>query len=67
MINNKYPGLSRGVIKKQGAGVNGVYNQDISPKSMLIEIGGYENTFEEVMCTVEALSKILYEYIKGDV
>jgi stage II sporulation protein P len=63
--NKIYPGLSRGVIKKQGAGVNGVYNQDISPSSMLIEIGGYENTIEEVMCTVEALSKILYEYIEG--
>jgi stage II sporulation protein P len=65
MINKSYPGLSRGVIKKQGAGVDGVYNQDISPKSMLIEVGGYENTIEEVMCTIEALSKVLYEYI-GD-
>lgn len=65
-INKKYPGLSRGVLKKQGANVNGVYNQDISPKSMLIEVGGYENTIEEVMCTVEALSNILYEYIEGE-
>lgn len=64
-IQAKYPGLSRGVLKKQGKGVNGVYNQDISPKAMLIEIGGYQNTFEEVMCTVEALSKILYNYIEG--
>jgi stage II sporulation protein P len=64
-INDKYPGLSRGVIKKQGEGVDGVYNQDISPKSMLIEIGGYESTIEEVMCTVEAISKVLYEYIGG--
>lgn len=64
-INEKYPGLSRGVIKKQGAGVNGVYNQDISPNSMLIEVGGYENNIEEVMSTVDALSTILYDYIKG--
>jgi stage II sporulation protein P len=64
-INEKYPGLSRGVIKKQGQGVDGVYNQDISSKSMLIEIGGYENTIEEVMCTTEALSQILYDYIGG--
>ena len=66
-INNKYPNLNRGVIKKQGAGVNGVYNQDISPNSMLIEIGGYQNNFEEVMNTVNALADILYEYIKGDI
>ncbi len=65
-INNKYPSLNRGVLKKQGAGVNGVYNQDISPNSMLIEIGGYQNNFEEVMNTVNALADILYEYIKGD-
>jgi stage II sporulation protein P len=62
-INESYPGLSRGVIKKEGKGVDGVYNQDISPKSMLIEVGGYENTIEEVMATVEALAKIIYEYI----
>jgi stage II sporulation protein P len=66
MLNNAYPGLSRGVIKKQGVGVNGVYNQDISPKSMLIEVGAYENTLEEVMCTIEAISQILYKYIKGE-
>lgn len=65
-INGKYPGLSRGVIKKEGAGVDGVYNQDISPKSMLIEVGAYENTIEEVMCTVEAIATSLYDYIEGD-
>ena len=27
-------------LKKQGKGVDGVYNQDISPKSMLLEVGG---------------------------
>jgi stage II sporulation protein P len=65
MLNDAYPGLSRGVIKKQGTGVNGVYNQDVSPKSMLIEVGAYENTLEEVMITVEAISQTLYKYIKG--
>lgn len=64
-INKAFPGLSRGVMKKQGAGVDGVYNQDISNKSMLIEIGGYDNSIEEVMSTTEALSKIMYEYIEG--
>lgn len=65
IINKKYPGLSRGVIQKEGKGVNGVYNQDVSPKAMLIEVGGYENTIEEVMSTADALSKCLYEYIEG--
>jgi len=65
-INEKYPGLSRGVIQKQGKGVDGVYNQDVSSKAMLIEVGGYENTIEEVMSTVDALSKVIYGYVEGD-
>ena len=64
-LNKAYPGISRGVIKKQGKGVDGVYNQDISPKSMLLEVGGYENTIEEVMNTIEAFSKVLFEHIEG--
>ena len=30
IIDKKYPGLSRGIYKKEGPGVNGIYNQDIS-------------------------------------
>ena len=30
IINSKYPGLSRGIMKKQGYGVNGIYNQDLN-------------------------------------
>jgi stage II sporulation protein P len=66
IINNKYPNLSRGILKKQGAGVNGVYNQDISPNMMLIEVGGVDNNIEEVLNTIDALASILYEYIRGD-
>ena len=47
-IGEKYPGLSKGIYKKGGAGVNGVYNQDFSPYTILIEIGGCENTTSEV-------------------
>lgn len=65
-INELYPGLSRGILKKEGKGVDGVYNQDISPRCILIEIGGYESTFEEVMMSVDAIAKVLYAHIKGD-
>ena len=64
-FNEKYPGLSRGIYKKQGAGVNGVYNQDFSPNTILIEVGGVENTIDEVYNTCEAISVVLTEYIKG--
>ena len=66
MFNEKYPGLSRGIYKKKGAGVNGVYNQDFSPKTILIEVGGQDNTIDEVFNTCEAISTILTEYIKED-
>lgn len=62
-INNKYPGLSKGIYKKGGEGVNGVYNQDFSPYTILIEIGGYENTTTEVMNTILAISDIISEVI----
>lgn len=62
-INNKYPGLSRGIIKKSGANVNGIYNQDVSKNAMLIEVGGYENTIDEVYNTLEIIAEILKELI----
>lgn len=62
-INEKYNGLSKGIYKKEGPGVNGVYNQDFSPYTILIEIGGEENTIEEVMNTTLAVSKIISEVI----
>ena len=61
-----YPGLSRGIYKKSGRGVNGIYNQDINPNTILIEVGAVENNIEEVFNTMEALSNILYYYIKGE-
>ena len=62
-IGEKYPGLSKGIYKKGGAGVNGVYNQDFSPYTILIEIGGCENTTSEVLNTVLAISEVISEVI----
>ena len=64
-IEKKYPGLSRGIYKKKGPGVNGVYNQDFSENCILIEFGGSYNTIDEVYNTVEAIGQILGKYI-GD-
>ncbi len=62
-IKEKYPTLSRGVMTKQGKGVNGIYNQNLSPNSVLIECGGNENSIDEVMNTIEVLSIIIKEYL----
>ncbi|MDO4394963.1 MAG: stage II sporulation protein P [Mycoplasmatota bacterium] len=63
IAESSYPGLSRGIYKKEGPNVNGIYNQDISPNTILIELGGVDNTIDEVMCTINALTDILSTYI----
>lgn len=61
-LQKKYPGLSKGVLKKVGARENGIYNQDLSPNSMLIEVGGVDNTFEEMYLTVDAFADVFSEF-----
>lgn len=63
LILKKYPKLTRGILKKEGKNVNGVYNQDLSEKIILIECGGKENNIEEVLNTLELLADIIEEYI----
>lgn len=63
-LKEKYPTLSKGIYKKSGPGVNGIYNQDFSPYTILIEIGGYQNTPTEVMNSVLAFSECYLEVIK---
>lgn len=62
-INKKYPNLSRGVITKKGANVDGIYNQDLHPNMILLELGGNENTIDEVLNTIDIISVILKEYL----
>ena len=63
LFDKQYPGLSRGIYKKEGEGVNGIYNQDISENVMLIELGGVDNNIDEVLNTINAISDILSKYI----
>ena len=63
MLKEKYPSLTRGVITKKGQNVDGIYNQDISPKMILLEVGGHENTIEEVMNTLDIISDIIKELL----
>ncbi|MGO4887247.1 stage II sporulation protein P [Anaerobacillus sp. MEB173] len=61
-LDKKYPGLSRGVVAKGGAGTNGIFNQDLSPNSVLIEIGGVDNSLEETFRTAEALAEVISDF-----
>ncbi len=58
--------LSRGISKKSGSGVNGIYNQDLSVNSILLEVGGVDNNIEEVNNTLKVIAKILFEYMNGE-
>ena len=62
-IKQKYPTLTRGIITKGGEDSNGIYNQDLNPNIILIEIGGQENTIDEVLNTIELIAPIIGEYV----
>lgn len=65
-LEEAYPGISRGVWSKQaGSGNNGEYNQSFSPGSLLIEVGGVENSLEEVYRTIDVLAKVLADVIRN--
>lgn len=67
-LNRYHPGLSKHiVIKHQTSRNNGEYNQSLSPHSLLIEVGGHQNSFEEAYRTISLFAKILSEKMKKEV
>ena len=66
MLKEVNPSLSRGIYLKEGPGVNGIYNQDLSNNSLLIELGGQYNSIEEASNTINILANILHKFIIGD-
>ena len=73
LLQKKYKGLSRGVMVKNAAGSNSIYNQNLSENALLIEFGGVDNTFEELYRSADALADVLSEFfwqaekVNGDV
>lgn len=61
-MEDQYPGISRGVLVKSGNGGNGLYNQDLSPHAVLIEVGGVDNSLDELNRTVKALADVISYY-----
>ncbi len=60
------PDITRGISLKGGSGVNGIYNQDLSPNTLLIELGGQYNNITEINNTLEILAKAIFEVVKGE-
>ena len=63
-IKEKFPGLSRGVIVKDNPTSRDTYNQDLFGNSVLLEIGGVENTLQEEYRTVDILVEVIEEILK---
>ncbi|UFT99049.1 stage II sporulation protein P [Radiobacillus kanasensis] len=63
-LKEKYPGISRGVFKKDYSEGDGIYNQDLSKHSILIEMGGVDNTKEELQHTASAIAEVLNSYMQ---
>ena len=40
-----------------------IFNQDLSPRAILIELGGVDNTLDEINNTLKVISEVLNEYI----
>ncbi|MGG1400122.1 stage II sporulation protein P [Bacillus salipaludis] len=61
-LEKKYPGLSRGVVSKDRSEGNGVYNQDLSPRAILLEVGGVDNNLTELHNAMDAFADVFSEY-----
>lgn len=58
-LEAQYPGLSRGIWGKNANSGNAEYNQSLSSQSVLIEVGGIDNTLEECYRTAKALAEVI--------
>ncbi len=66
-ISAQNPGLSKGILTKDSSQGNGIYNQDLSPRSVIVEVGGVDNTAEEIFRTIEVLADVLSDdYWSGE-
>ncbi|MFD0586710.1 stage II sporulation protein P [Paenibacillus sp. GCM10027627] len=58
-LEKKYPGISRGIWGKTANTGNAEYNQSLASESVLVEVGGVENTLEESYRTADALAEVI--------
>ncbi|WP_045523087.1 stage II sporulation protein P [Neobacillus niacini] len=66
-IQKEYPRLSFGVVvKTQAPNQESTFNQDLFDNSVMLEIGGVENTLEEQYRTVDVLAEIFKDILKDE-
>lgn len=57
-LEELYPGITRGIYLP-GESARNNYNQDLHPNSVLVEIGGIENSLEETYRTAEIFAEVV--------
>lgn len=65
-MEKRIPGITRDVIPKGGAGVDGKYNQDLHPKLVLMELGGVGNSEDELNRTLGVVSEAIVDMFNED-
>lgn len=65
-MEKRVPGITRNVISKGGAGVDGKYNQDLHPNLILLELGGIGNSEDELNRTIAVISEAILEMLSED-
>ncbi len=60
LLEKKIPHISRGVMLKQSH-----YNQGVTKNMVLIEVGGNENTYEEIQNSLNILAMVIDEYLSA--
>ena len=60
IADERYPGLVKGILAAPGS-----FNQDLSPQSILIEVGAAENNKEEAERAVTLFGDVVNEYLTG--
>lgn len=63
ILEKEYPGISKGIHAKTPREGNGIYNQNFSPNSVLVEIGGPYNSLEECYRTTDILANAISQAI----
>ena len=63
LLNEKVPNLSKGIMRRTSSSGGPVFNQDLSPNALLIEVGGQYNKISEVNNSIGILAEVLKEVI----
>lgn len=59
-LNKEYNGITRGIYERKDV----IFNQDLYDNAILIEVGGVDNTIDEINNTLEVLLKYFLLILK---